>query len=70
MQFKMKTCPVWASSMVSNYKHMYKERYGEDYPQSNDHVFTIIENIHDDEDPPNAEKMRVEEMREELYQVD
>lgn len=58
----LKICPVWAKSMVSNYRRMFKEAYGADSGLSDDVIYTIIETVHDDADPKNAENERVLEM--------
>lgn len=58
----MKTMPVWASSMVSNFRRMFKEKYERDTTLSDDQIFTICEEVFDDSDPTNGDKMRVDAM--------
>lgn len=59
---ELKACPVWATSMVLNYRAMYKSQFKKDSLLTNDEIFTIIESIHDDTDRHNEEKERVLEM--------
>jgi hypothetical protein len=58
----LKPCPVWARSMVANFRAMFIQKHGKPSTLSDDDIFDICETVHDDNDPPNADVMRVEEM--------
>lgn len=61
---KIKTMPIWASSMVRNYKDQFKGRYGRETTLSNDQVFHITETVFDDSSGDMEDEARVEVMLE------
>lgn len=64
MEIKSLKMPTWAVSMVSNYKRMFKDKYGRETTLSDDVIFSVTESIFDDEDNRVQDEARVEEMLE------
>lgn len=56
--------PVWARSMILNYRRFFKERYGQDSTLSDAVIWEICETIHDDSSKALEDEARVEVMRE------
>lgn len=60
----LKPMPIWAGSMVQNYKNQYKGRYGRETTLSNDAVFHVTETVFDDSSGDMEDEARVEAMLE------
>lgn len=67
---KIKPMPIWASSMVRNYKDQFKGRYGRETILSNDMIFNITQTVFDDDDNEAEDIARVEAMLEMEQQHD
>lgn len=52
--------PVWAKSMISNYRRMYKDKYGIEAHGTDDEIWQICEAVFDDSDTVAQDNARVE----------
>lgn len=56
--------PVWATSMVGNYRRMYREHYGTHSGATDAQIWGICNTVYDDNSIEEEDKARVESMRE------
>lgn len=54
--------PVWAQSMIGNYRSMFKERFGNDSTLNDDEIWDICNTVFDDTDIALQDQYRVEAM--------
>lgn len=59
----IKPMPLWAGSMVQNYRDQFKRKYGRDTTLSNASILEITETIFDDSDNEVQDAVRVEAMK-------
>lgn len=62
--------PSWATSMVGNYRDMFKQKHGRDCTLTDSQVYGITNDVHDDSSNSARDEARVEAMQEMEEQVE
>jgi hypothetical protein len=56
--------PVWAGSMIQNYRREFKDKYGRDTKLDDDAIWSVCNSVYDDSDNDKEVAARLEVMAE------